>query len=257
MPFIAVALLVLLMVGIGALRRPAVLRIATRDFLRRKGQSALVVTGLLVASLVIAASLVAGDAQEKMFLENIYRAWGPVDLVAGSISGAPIDEKHARAIVSDPKVRSLTDGASVRIQLPAAVEAKEQRTRETFVNLIGVPSDLDSSMGNFVPLGDSTSGSSSEPTVLINERLATRLNAKAGETLTFSALGLDGKPAAFSIKVGAVVRGSGKAEWNSRANAFMALDALQAAAGGTGKVTQVVVSAKGPDRAPQRVNELE
>lgn len=260
MPLIFAALAVVALVGLGSLGRPEILRVATRDFRRRPAQSALVVSGLLVASLVVAASLVAGDAQKEMFLQNVYKSWGPVDLVVGTVSGSALDEETARAIIADPEVARLSDGAAVRIQLPAAVEAKEKGTRESFVNLIGLEPDLDSSLGRFVAKG-STYPDSSEPTVLVTERLANRLGITSGETVVFSTLGLDGRPAAFAIPVGAVVAAEGKAEWNLRPNAFMDLDALQASvgarAGGRGQVTQIVASARGTDFDRAAALELE
>lgn len=77
-PSIAGAVLFAILV-VAVIRRIP-LSIALRDFRRRPVQSLLIIVGLLVASLVIAAALVAGDSMQALFRENVFRAWGPADV---------------------------------------------------------------------------------------------------------------------------------------------------------------------------------
>lgn len=248
--------LVLAGVAAGAISRRPIARVAFRGFLRRPGQSALVVGGLLVASLVLAASLVAGDAQEAMFEDNVYRVWGSVDIVVGSLSGRPFSETNARKVLEDESVHALSDGRAVRLQLPASVEAPAQKTRETLINLIGIDPSLDSTLGEFVAeTADSIKlGAGS---VVINRRLARRLRVKAGDPISFTTISVEAKPVPFASKVAAVVENAGKADWQLRPNAFVLLSDLQAVTKARGFVNQVVLSAGGPDRAPRQVKALE
>lgn len=251
----AIAALFVAAILVGAMRSRPILRVAVRGFLRRPGQSALVVGGLLVASLVMAASLVAGDAQQAMFDENVYQAWGPVDLVLGSLSGRPFDENLGRRALDSSEVRDLSDAGSVRLQLPAALESPERKTREPLVNLIGIDAKLESSFGAFVsdeqgpiPLGPGTA--------VINERLARRLRVAAGDRIVATTVSLEGKVATLQLSVASVVRDEELGNWQLRPDVFVSLDSLQASLKGRGQINQVLLSAGGPPRAPRQAGAL-
>lgn len=254
-PVIAAGSIVAL-VGAGLVRRRIVARIAVRDFGRRPAQSAIVVGGLLVSSMVVSAALVAGDATEAMFLDNVYRVWGPVDLVVGTLSGRPFDEARARSIADNPRVASLTDGRSVRLHLPSSVEAAGPGTRESIVNLIGIDPAQERSlqgMRNLAGAEVSDPGSSA----IVNERMAERLNVKQGDSLSFITIGFKAQPVNLTLPIAEIVRDEGTANFQLRPNAFVRLDLLQRAVGGPGQVNQVILSARGSIRKPTGVKELE
>lgn len=192
-----------------------------------------------------------------MFLDNVYRAWGPVDIVIGTISGRPFDDGGARRVLEDEQVGLLSDGASVRVQLIASVEAEQTGRRETTVNLIAVDPELDRSLGDFVVAGGGEAVAAEGDSVIINERLAGRLSVEKGDVLIFVTRGVDGRPLIAHFAVAAIVENEGKANWNLRPNAFVTLETLRRVAGGGGLVNQIVLSAGGPDRAPRQVKELE
>lgn len=250
------ALCVIAAVAVGAARSRTVFRVAVRDFLRRPAQSALVVGGLLIASLVLAASLVAGDAQEAMFQDIAYRAWGPVDLVVGSLSGGTFPEKTARAALDDERVKVLSDGRAPRFELPASVEDETRATRETLINLIGIDPSSEETLGEFVLSGAGETDPAPGAAV-INERLARRLGAEVGDALRFTTVSIDAKRVSLSLRVAGIVRNEGKADRQLRPNAFVMLSELQLATKGMGLVNQLVLSAGGPDRAPRQVRALQ
>lgn len=256
MPIVAAAGAVLVLVSLGLAGRRTIARVAIRDFFRRPGQTLLVVAGLLVSSVVLSAALVAGDATESMFLTNVFRVWGPIDLVVGTLSGRPFEESEAREMIAHPEIQRLSDGRSVRLQVLAGAESPAEGTRETQVNLIGIDPADDASLGSFTgvdgaPLDDPAG------TVFINERLAGRLRIVQGSELVLVTTGFDTKPATLRLVVGQVVRDEGKADFQLRPNAFVNLGLLQQSLRGRGKVNEVILSANGPDRAPQQVRTLE
>jgi putative ABC transport system permease protein len=255
--FVAIgAGVVMLAIIVAITRQAAVARLAFKNFLRRPGQTFLIVAGLLIASLVISSALVAGEATESMFLSNVYRVWGPVDAVLGTLSGKPLPIAEARRILDDGSVRSLSDGGSPRLQLEASIEAQTVGTRERLVNLIGIDPQEDSTLGDFTAI---TGERVTDPGggVLINQRLADRLGVHVGDPLTLITTGFDAKPVSIKLAVTTVAVNSGKANFQLRPDAFVRLDSLQQALKGRGQVNQVALSANGSDLNPERVKLFE
>src|SRR2546422_4646294 len=81
-PFVASILIAIGAVLLLGLRRRILLRIGVRNFLRRKGQVALAVAGLLIATSIISGTLVMGDSFRATFRELAIRGLGLVDEVA-------------------------------------------------------------------------------------------------------------------------------------------------------------------------------
>jgi putative ABC transport system permease protein len=253
-PLILAAAGVVLLVGAGLARRRVVARVALRDFMRRPGQSAILVAGLLIASLVLSAGLVAGDATEAMFLENVFRVWGPIDVVMGTLSGSPLAEPEGKSFFEDPRILALTDGRTVRMQLPASAEAATG-ARESFVNLIGVDPAGDDSLGSFETLSGKRVNDPGAA-VFVNARLADRLGVGAGQEVTLVTVGFGSNPVRLPLQIAEVLADRGKANFQLRPNAFVRLDLLQQAIGGPGMINQVVLSAKGGVRSQRLLDDL-
>ena len=246
---------VILAAAIGAFVRPSILRIAIRDFRRRPSQTVLVVVGLLIASLVIAGSLVAADSLEGLFLENVYETWGPADLKIATLSGAAFDVRKANAILSDERVNELADGGAPRLEIRASSDAPKQETGESRTGLIGIDFSLDeSAFGKFVSEEPVTQPGPLQ--VVINERLARILGVSISDQVNFTAIGPTGEPFVLQSAVHAIVPNRGKANWKRQPNAFVNLADLQSVSGLVNQVNQLLLSAKGPPRAPLEVEAL-
>src|SRR5260221_6029776 len=74
-------------VAIFVLRHRVLGRLALREAVRRKGQSLLVVAGLMVGTAAITAALVAADSAGDSSLEIAFHNWGHVDLTVTSGDG--------------------------------------------------------------------------------------------------------------------------------------------------------------------------
>ncbi|MEO7804610.1 MAG: FtsX-like permease family protein, partial [Actinomycetota bacterium] len=215
--------------------RRTIIRVAARDFGRRPAQSALVVAGLLVSSLVISAALVAGDSIEGLFLNSTLSAFGPIDVVAGTKSSSPFSEAEALALASSPKIEALSKGSAQRLLLRGAVKDVTRDSREPEITVIGVDAVRDRSLGEFPGKVDGPSGDS----MFINRRLAQRLSARVGDQLSFLVAAPSGA-VAFDFKVEAILPNSGKADNGRLPNAFVALDKLQSVASMDGQVNRLV-----------------
>src|SRR6266571_5201381 len=134
-PFVASILIAIGAVLLLGLRRRILLRIGVRNFLRRKGQVALAVAGLLIATSIISGTLVMGDSFRATFRELAIRGLGLVDEVAwvpgGSetylsqrfpgLGGAFFNESVYAGVEGRLGEMPHVDGIAPRILLPAAI----------------------------------------------------------------------------------------------------------------------------------------
>jgi putative ABC transport system permease protein len=75
------AAMILVAVGLLAVRRPVFARMALRNISRRKRFSAIVVVGLLIATAMISAALVMGDTIDHLIKGDVFEGTGDVDVV--------------------------------------------------------------------------------------------------------------------------------------------------------------------------------
>lgn len=75
-------------VGFIAVRRPVIFKLGVRNIPRRKAQTTLIVIGLMLSTLIIAAALGTGDTLNRSVSTQVYDLLGPVDeLVVASPDG--------------------------------------------------------------------------------------------------------------------------------------------------------------------------
>ena len=85
---VALLLLCLAIVAFIAWRRPVIFKLGVRNIPRRKAQTALIVIGLMLSTLIIAAALGTGDTLNRSVSTSVYDTLGPVDeLVVASSDG--------------------------------------------------------------------------------------------------------------------------------------------------------------------------
>ena len=75
----ALLLFIFLVIGIAAARRFILVKMGTRNIPRRKGQSILIVIGLMLSSAIIATSLGIGDTVRYSIRSVTMDAHGPTD----------------------------------------------------------------------------------------------------------------------------------------------------------------------------------
>jgi len=76
-----VMLLLLGVIGLMALRRRVLARMALRNIVRRKKFTAIIVGGLLIATAMISASLVVGDTIDYIIRSDVFESTGDIDIV--------------------------------------------------------------------------------------------------------------------------------------------------------------------------------
>ncbi|MEX2315478.1 MAG: ABC transporter permease [Thermomicrobiales bacterium] len=213
---LSIMALCLLTTAIIALRNRVIFKMALRNIPRRKAQTILIMVGLMLSTLIIAASLTTGDTIDYSMTKSSYDGLGQVDETIAfvgdtdnegeiSVSNLPIDESIADQLqarfADDPDIDAimpvLTVGAPVvnsetRLSEPQAVITGVDPARlADFGGLVGTDGQaLDLAM---MPEG----------AVIISEDLAESTVARVGDELT---LFYENQP--HTITVGGIASGS-------------------------------------------------
>src|ERR671914_942916 len=183
-----------------ALQGPLARRLALRQVNRRRGEAALVVAGSVLGTAIIVGSLVVGDTLDQSFKQNAYRYLGVVDEVVSSPDPAK-GEAAARRLEplrGDPAIDGLL---SVRRHGAAVVSGGKGEPQATVLEL-----DF-ADAASFEGPGSALAGPApGQGRVVLSDTLATALDARAGDRLTFH---LYGRP--LTLEVARVVPARGLA----------------------------------------------
>ncbi|HZA26106.1 MAG TPA: FtsX-like permease family protein, partial [Actinomycetota bacterium] len=242
----AVAAFVLVFGGVGflAIRRPLLARLALREAVRRRGQSALVVLGLMIGAAGITASLVGADSSRDSAILNGYRAWGMVDLTVTAAEGS-FSPGVAERLADAPELRPFLDGVQPGIEMVGSVSDLDRRQGEPAVRLIGFDPGTQRPFGAYVLTdGRRTFGGDLAPgEVLISRQLAGALGARTGDRLRVS-VERTGSTRPAGVTVAGVARSVGPGAYGLRAAVFAPLETAQRIAG-SDTITIVRISARG------------
>src|SRR5687767_3651993 len=92
---LAALALCLLSVAWVAWRRPVVFKMGVRNIPRRKAQTALIVVGLMLSTLIIAAAFGTGDTMDRSLSAGVYNLLGETDEVV--VASQEVDADAAAA----------------------------------------------------------------------------------------------------------------------------------------------------------------
>jgi putative ABC transport system permease protein len=170
-----------------ARRRPLLARLALREAVRRPGQSAIVVLGLMIGTMAIFAMQVLGDSFLESQTRGAYLAWGRVDLVAAN-GGRFFDPALASELAADPGLRSSLAGVQAGVELPSSVVDLDRGNAKPLVVLVGFDPATQGHFGSYLLTdGVRTTGQALAPDqVLISASLAKALEASSGDRLRVS-----------------------------------------------------------------------
>ena len=206
---VATLLILVLAIGIIAIRNRFLIKLSLRNIPRRRTQSVLIIVGLMLSSTIVAASLAIGDTITASIRNAVLDGIGDTDIriskpVFGDLGDPTIFpeeiEEIAVNLYSDPRVDGIMPINS------EVAPVLNQRTRLTEARAEVRGFDVDGAIGNFKPqaeggpsadsrlspflLTSSVDGqeidfaSLADDEVLVNEPLAKQLDAQAGDTLT-------------------------------------------------------------------------
>src|SRR5690606_25541601 len=149
---IMVVLAALLVVGLlgvvwVALRHRVIFRMGMRNIPRRRAQTALIVTGLMLSTLIMAAALVVGDSIDKSMTTEVYDSSGHVDGIVVASSGfVPRADLVARERLAPDTLSVLeraladapVDGVMPLLEARVAVLHGDEGLAEPDVVLVGL-----------------------------------------------------------------------------------------------------------------------
>jgi putative ABC transport system permease protein len=180
-----------------ALRNRVLLRLGVRNVVRRRGRAALIVTGLMLGTTIIASALVTGDTMSRTVRSTVFRSLGQTDELV-SVRGAEqaaalaedsgtrvryMSERDVAAVERALRRTGLVDGVTPAIIEPVAVQDLTSRRTESRVTLFG--SDparmagfgaIRTTAGRTVALTQLGAGE-----IYINRDAADELGARAGD----------------------------------------------------------------------------
>ena len=252
---------ILVAVGALALRNPLIFKLGTRNIGRRKAQTVLIVTGLMLSTLIIATALGVGDTINYSANVQAYNALGPIDLRADTSASSNSSGGGGGFSFGGPgagNARTLVDAAT-GTTIAAQVAQSDDVDGVIPVLIDNVPvsnpsSDLFRPSVTLHGLGAATGGGFGQLALVdggaadwttlgagqayINQTLATQLEATTGATLEIT---VRGQPTSFTVA--GIVADGGLA--GDGTTLVLPLAEAQTLFGATGKISSILVSNTG------------
>jgi putative ABC transport system permease protein len=233
------------------LRQPLVGRLALREVVRRPGQTAILIVGVMVAGASIFAVQVAIDTGTGYVTGNDLAAWGrdDIEITAG---GATFDPGLASRLAADPQLAQNAATFQNALTVTTSVTDLDRNLGTPGVQLIGLDLASEQRFGEFV-LSDGRMSQGSELTlgrVFITQPLADALGAKPGDHLQVTG---SGGPGSGDVIVAGIVQrqeagaygfGSSVGTFSGYRSIFSSLETAQQVAA-TSDVNLIRISARG------------
>jgi putative ABC transport system permease protein len=224
MILIALFVLVYVVLGVVAWRRPLLARLAVREAIRRPWQSVLVVAGLTVGTSMILMSSIMGDSTTATLTQATYQDWGRVDILV-SANGQFFNPNIAAGLANSPRLHGKVRGVQAGVELVGVAADLQRRLDNPTVRLIGFDPTTQSAFGSFTLTdGRTTNGEDLAPNeVLVSKSLADSLQAKRGDTVRVATSG--SAPVEFTVY--GIARPVGPGNYGGQPAIFLTLSALK------------------------------
>jgi putative ABC transport system permease protein len=253
---LALAIIVLAIVGLFAWRNPIMLRLALRNIPRRRAQTVLIVLGLMLATLLITAAFGTGDTMTYSMRQAFTAYLGGTDITVQkvnpeiAVNGPPdfnrpmptFDQSFLGQLQAKVGNDSRIDGWSALLQQidPLIDTNTEQGSGQTF--LTGVGPDLHQTQGDLKAADGSTFDVSQlkEGEIIIDQSAADKLNAKLGDNINTI---VNGKTTSFKVRE-IVLISSPSSQYPV---AYIPLAQMQQIYNAPNQVSEIDISLKGTD----------
>src|SRR5215203_1793405 len=205
---IALLSLCLLSVAWVAWRRPVIFKLGVRNIPRRRAGAILIVVGLMLSTMIMAAAVGTGDTLAHSMTVDIYDNLGPVDeLVVPSQDGrakvdltadAPFDASAFAAVEAAVQGDAKIDGLLPMLDAHAPISHEANRLAEPDIVLTGLdPAHLEAFGGMRGVDGSAIDlGALPADGVVFSESLANDLGATVGNRISIY---IDGQPVALTV----------------------------------------------------------
>ncbi|MBN1667725.1 MAG: ABC transporter permease, partial [Anaerolineales bacterium] len=206
---LALSGLILLIIVAAALRFPLAFRLGLRNLPRRKSQTALIITGLALSTMIITSALGIGDTVDYSVKSGVYDSLGAIDQQIGTTrieaaagfgfgSGAPTTGGEGENWFSADlasAVAGLVDDQTFDAAVPALVQS---------LPVVNTTSELSEAAVQIRGLGQGSGAgfarlpgfdTLSDGQVLVNQTLATELEINPGDELLL----IKGQPSPVTV----------------------------------------------------------
>lgn len=251
--------LCLLTVAWVAWRRPVIFKLGVRNIPRRKAQTVLIVVGLMLSTMIIAAALGVGDTVDYSITDEVYTSVGHVDEAVVASRDVEADVSSADSVTVDASalqtVETILAGdnsvdgimAVLRVQAPVVDEAKGQS--EPSVMLSGIDPARVEQFGGLKDTSGKTIDLASIPAdgVVLSESAAENLAATVGDTVTIYVNNQPVNRTVVAIGQDSFLTGVGRNDQTGKEQSGLALPlaSLQAMTGNENRISAVVISNTG------------
>ena len=253
MNILMVVLLAIFLTAIGvivwlALRNPTMTKLGLRPIPRRKGQTVLIVVGVMLSTLIVSAALGTGDTISYSIRSLALDGLGPIDEILVYSRAQSDDSFGSDSYITYERFEQVqaqmvdlsVDGVVAQVAETAPAINPRTSLSEGRMRVVGIDltptqgfGDLTTLSGRKVRLEDL-----SDDQAYLNERAAEELEAVAGDVLHVI---VDGAPTMFKVKE--VVKRGGLA--GSDSTLIVPLARAQAVFDRQGQVNLIVVSNQG------------
>lgn len=263
--------LCLLMVAFIGWRRPVIFKMGIRNIFRRKTQTALIIVGLMLATLIMSAAFATGDTMNNSVNAAVFDLFGPVDemvvvsndesgegspsalfvdtmpagnvdIVRAQLADAEVDAVGGALLTTGPVLNIGETAVSAEMSPDAILEAATASnpavaiaaTSQEFLDEVGGLKDVD---GNLVDVSTLGSGE-----VYISEEAADDMGIRVGDNIAYF---LDNRLHGATVR--AIVPNSvlaGGVQPN-QPSMLVGFEHLQQATGNDGRISGVFISNTG------------
>ena len=254
--FIVLLLLCLSFTAYVAIRRPVVFKMGMRNIPRRRAQTALIVVGLMLSTLISTAALGMGDTIDRSLNRQFYGDLGQVDelILPSSGDGAPVSSGAVALTMPDSVLATIDQAAAgnddidgvmpaLYIPVPTINDSNQLSTPSSII--IGIDPARAAQFGGLRGTNGDTIDLAALPAgqVVISEGLATQIEAKVGDALTIY---YGNQPYPLTIADVAVDSPlSGASLGTDPYGLVIPLDRLQQGTGNEGKLSFIGISNRG------------
>ncbi|MBI2765135.1 MAG: FtsX-like permease family protein [Chloroflexi bacterium] len=196
--------IILLFVALIAVRNPVMFKMGLRNIPRRKAQTALIIVGLMLSTLIISAAFGTGDTLTNSITSEVYDMAGnadeliswdaekqPAPVAQQTIPLAKVDELR-QEFAGDPDIQAFVPFLDEQIPL------QDTRTKlnEASPRLVAFRTDDAKALGGLRDTGGNTVTLAGNE-IAVNQDLADAIDAKVGDTLLAF---YEGKSTEFKVK---------------------------------------------------------
>ncbi len=241
----------LLSIGIMAVRNRVMLKMGLRNIPKRKAQTALIIIGIMISTLIMSASFGTGDTLTYSIRKAVVDGLGTIDEFVLSARAGETDRFGGAAYVSVERFQTMQqelagfegiDGLAAGLaEVAPAVNERTSRS-EGRMQLAGVDPETLQGFGGFrlEDGGNVKVEELEQDEIFINSAAADELEAVTGDALTIYVYG---DPVALTVS--GIVEGGGPV--GSEPTLLLDLDRAQQMFGREGQINSIVVSNTGDE----------